>query len=204
MILIQRLRAYFLAASPDIPFEIIPFAQGDAILPELAHTAGGQTSFRTPVLACTAQTFRPAPVIPGLEFVIISSLSSLADVQENFHTNGRGFDPLAAPAPTAEVEAFRAGLITSRAFTARLDNQPAAAGMYNPPVDGVAELAGITTLEAYRRRGIAAALTSEMVRAAFENNIDTPILMTDNPEAYRVYQRIGFYPAALLIKNNPG
>jgi predicted GNAT family acetyltransferase len=53
---------------------------------------------------------------------------------------------------------------------------------------------GITTLEAYRGRGIAAAITAELARIAFGLGVDTAILSTDNPIAYRVYRRIGFRP----------
>lgn len=42
------------------------------------------------------------------------------------------------------------------------------------------------------------ALTSEIVRVAFVHQVDTVILQTNNPVAYRVYQRIGFLPVAML------
>jgi predicted GNAT family acetyltransferase len=73
--------------------------------------------------------------------------------------------------------------------------------MVNPPVDGIAELAGITTLSPYRRRGIGAGLTSELVRVAFMQGVDTAILSTENPIAARVYQRVGFQLVATLIIN---
>jgi ribosomal protein S18 acetylase RimI-like enzyme len=200
MNLIARLQAYFRAAAANqhngsAPV-VGPFLPTD---PALTSTADLPTGVGTPILACTPATLRPAPGVSGLGFVVLSSESSLAAVQEGLDTNARGFDPAAAPATEAEARAFRADLIANRAFTATLDGQPVAAGMFTPPIDGIAELAGITTLTPYRGRGIGAALTSEIARVAFAHGVDTAILTTDNPVAYRVYQRIGFQPVAILI-----
>ncbi|HEY0604342.1 MAG TPA: GNAT family N-acetyltransferase [Herpetosiphonaceae bacterium] len=195
MELASRLRAYFQAVDPDTTIDVLPVVPGDpASVPAAADGV-----VVTPLLVCTAQTFRPAPAVPGLEFVALSSESSLAEVTEGLDANALGFDPAAPATPPDEAEAFRAQLITNRAFTARLDTQPAGAGMFTPPIDGIAELVGITTLAAYRRRGIAAALTGEIVRLAFAHNVDIPFLRTDNLEAYRVYQRLGFAHLATLL-----
>jgi predicted GNAT family acetyltransferase len=75
--------------------------------------------------------------------------------------------------------------------------------MFNPPVAGISEPAEITTLVEYRGRGIAAALTGEMVRVAFQHQVNPPILMTENGVAYRVYRRIVFFPAAALVRKAP-
>jgi GNAT superfamily N-acetyltransferase len=199
MKLIHRLRAYFQAIVSYAATELLPFVPGDAIPGDLASASpDAPASVATPVLACTAQTFRPMPAPSGLEFVVLSQYASLPDVQEGLDTNAWGFDPAAPAATETDAKAFRAQLITNRAFTAKLNKQPAAAGMFTPPIDGIAELVGMTTLAPYRRRGVAAALTSEIVRVAFVHQVDTVILQTNNPVAYRVYQRIGFLPVAML------
>ncbi|HEY0734008.1 MAG TPA: GNAT family N-acetyltransferase [Herpetosiphonaceae bacterium] len=194
MELVQRLRAYFQTVDPDTTIDVLPVVPGDP-----ASISAADGVIVTPLLVCTAQTFRPAPTVPGLEFVVLSSESSPAEVTEGLNANALGFDPAAPATPPDEAEAFRAQLIINRALTARLDSQPVGAGMFTPPIDGIAELVGITTLAAYRRRGIAAVLTSELVRLAFTHNVDVPFLRTDNTEAYRVYERLGFVHLATLL-----
>ncbi|HEU5097698.1 MAG TPA: GNAT family N-acetyltransferase [Roseiflexaceae bacterium] len=196
MSLIDRLQAYYntiAASQPDRSAPVVkPLPPTD---PTITLTA---EFLRTAIFACTPATFHPAARVPGLQFIVLSDQSTIAEIQEGLDANALGFDPAAAPATEAEATAFRAELIASRAFTAKLDGQPVAAGMFTPPIRGIAELAGITTLAPYRGRGIGAAVTSEIARVAFAHGIDTAILRTDNPIAYRIYQRIGFYPAAIL------
>lgn len=205
MNLVARLQAYFHTVAANQHNRSIPVVE--PFLPaDLASslTADLSAYVRTPILTCTPATLRPAARVPGLGFIVLSSQSSIAAVQEGLDTNARGFDPAAAPATEAEAAAFRTDLIANRAFTATLDGHPVAAGMFTPPIDGIAELVGITTLTPYRGRGIGAALTSEIARIAFEQGVDTAILSTDNPVAYRVYQRIGFRPVAILVvKRDP-
>jgi ribosomal protein S18 acetylase RimI-like enzyme len=199
MNLIDRLQAYFSAVAAN------DAASGAPVVKPLspAESASGspddlQAFSRTAILACTPATFCPAAHVPGLDFIVLSSQSTLAEVQEGLDANALGFDPTAAAATEAEALAFRAELVTNRAFTARLKGLPVGAGMFNPPIDGIAELVGITTLADYRGRGIGAAVTSELARTTFAYGVDTAILRTSNPIAYRVYQRVGFHLVATL------
>jgi ribosomal protein S18 acetylase RimI-like enzyme len=191
------LRAAFgrAARSPSVRFI-------EAFAPRLGaalSAMGLQETARTEILACTPATYRPAAAVPDLSFVMLSSASSLPAIQEGLDANAQGFDPAAPPATEAEASAFRDQLVTGRAFTAKLHDRPVGAGMFIPPIDGIAELAGITTLVPYRGRGIAAALTSEIMRVAFSYGVDTLLLSADNDRAYRVYQRVGFRPTAILV-----
>jgi ribosomal protein S18 acetylase RimI-like enzyme len=198
MDILTRLHAYFHTVDPDHTIDVLPSAgmAGDRHDAHISKPGATETL----ILACTQATFHPVPPLPGLHFVVLTRHSPLTTVQEGLDTNARGFDPMAAPATATEAEAFRRDLITNCAFTARLDDAPAAAGMFTPPTQGIAEVVGLTTLPSYRRRGIAAALTSEIVRVAFEHGVDIAILRTDNPIAYRIYTRIGFAPAVHLFR----
>lgn len=49
--------------------------------------------------------------------------------------------------------------------------------MYTEPMAGVAELAGIATLEQFRGQGFARALTAYMAYAAFTNGCDLVFLL---------------------------
>ena len=194
MSLLARLQSYFeaVAARSDQTAPLIePLGPAD---PALFASAALPTLGRSPVLACAAADLVPPVVPPGLTFVILDSAAPVADIQVGLDANALGFDPEAPLATVAEAEAFRAELEQGRALTALLDGVPAGAGMVTAPHAGIAELMGITTLEAYRGRGIAAAITAELARIAFGLGVDTAILSTDNPIAYRVYRRIGFRP----------
>ena len=63
----------------------------------------------------------------------------------------------------------------------------------------LAEVAGIATLEPFRRRGVASVLTSEAVRTAFVQGVAVALLTAADEHAGRVYERIGFRPYATLL-----
>ena len=150
------------------------------------------------LLACTPDSLIPPPEVPGLSMVTLDANSALPEVREGLDTNERGFDPRAEPATETQARAFREGLVESRAFIARIHGEPAGAGMFNPPYAGVAELVGITTVDTFRRRGVAAYLTAYAARVAFEQGVALVYLSTDNAAARRVYERLGFRPYAML------
>lgn len=198
--LIARLQRYVQTVAATAPGQpvpnVVPAQPGDT----RAVLAGAPPSARrTALLACTLETLRPAARVAGVEVLILSDQSPLDDVLANLDANARGFDPAAPPPTREEAIAFRAELRTNRALTATLDGLPVGAGMFTPPLDGIAELVGIATLAPYRGRGIGAMLAGDLARAAFGCGVDLAILRTDNPAADRVYRRIGFQLVATLI-----
>lgn len=197
---IERLQTYFNTNAATHSHSPVPVVEElpQTILLVLDSMAAAGVLARNVILTCTPTTFIATAPVPGLTFMILSEQSPSAAVRANLDTNAQGFDPDAAPATEAEALAFRNSLRRSRACTALLDGCPIAAGMFTPPVQGVTELTGIATLTSYRRRGIGTALTSELTRSAFAQGVDTVILRTNNASAFRVYRRIGFYPAACV------
>jgi len=73
------------------------------------------------------------------------------------------------------------------------------AGVCTPPADGVTELAGIGVQVAYRRRGIAGALTARLAEHAFAAGVTTAFLTPGDDGAGRVYERAGFEPTSLML-----
>jgi ribosomal protein S18 acetylase RimI-like enzyme len=65
-------------------------------------------------------------------------------------------------------------------------------GVATPQHDRVTEITGIGVLSAYRRRGIAAALTVLLAREAFARRASLAWLTPGNDEARNVYARAGF------------
>lgn len=82
-----------------------------------------------------------------------------------------------------------------RGFTvtavAHMDGAPIAVGSHQP-LDRVTEVVGVGCLPAFRRRGVAAALTSLLVRDAFERRVGLVVLSADDDAVARIYARVGF------------
>jgi GNAT superfamily N-acetyltransferase len=151
------------------------------------------------LLARTPDSLVPPREVPGLRMLTLDEDSALDDVREGLDTNERGFDARTEPVTHAQAQAFRSGLVDSRAFIACIDEVPAGAGMFNPPYAGVTELLGIATVDALHRRGVASYLSAYAAHTAFERGVGLVYLGTDNPAARRVYERLGFRPFAVLV-----
>jgi ribosomal protein S18 acetylase RimI-like enzyme len=194
---LARLRTTFAARGRRPRFEFIE--EYAPALTRALRAHGFSEEARMHLMVCTPATYRAAPEVTGLTVVIQDADTPLDEISVGLDTNGRGFDPAAAPATEAEAVAFRQGLVTSRAFLARLAGRPAGAGMFTPPLDGLTELVGITTLEEFRRRGVAAALTACAVRTAFDQGVEAAFLSAADERAGRVYERVGFQPFATMV-----
>jgi GNAT superfamily N-acetyltransferase len=170
----------------------LEFLPGLAPAVEPALAACGYTvDGRLPLMDCPPEAVVDQPVPGGIELIapgtddeILGLLAVQHDAYGNLHR------------PTADDiarhrEARAAGVL---ALLARdLDNGlPAGGGLCDAIHDGIAELAGFAVAEAYRRRGIAAAITSHLTRAAHEAGAVTAFLTPGGPEAERVYARAGY------------
>ena len=89
----------------------------------------------------------------------------------------------ASRSPTA---AWRCSLASERPA------RSSAGGVATVPGDGVTEIGGIGVLESHRRRGIAAAITAGLTRAAHAAGTTTVWLTPGDDGAHRVYARAGF------------
>jgi ribosomal protein S18 acetylase RimI-like enzyme len=168
-------------------------------LPERLASAGYRETRRQSVLLAHLHDIQSSPLPAHAAVITLSRTSSLEEVRENLDTNALGFDEPAG-ATERQVEAFRAGLVTSRAFTLRAHGRPVAAGMFEAITGGVTELMGIATLPEYRRRGFAAYLTSAMAHSAFTHGATLVFLCAVSEEAGRVYQRAGFHHCGSLVE----
>jgi predicted GNAT family acetyltransferase len=140
------------------------------------------------------------PSAPDVTVVTLDSPSPLDPVRESIQINECRFDPSFRGRVTdAVAEAYRARLVDARAFLAYLDGEPAGAGMIDQPVGGVTELSGVTTIEPFRRRGVATALTGCAVKEAFSQRIDVVFLTTLNQAVERIYQGVAFRHVGAMI-----
>jgi len=178
----------------------------EAFAPRLApalQEAGFVKSGRELVMLCTRETLtalEPTSAPPDLQIEILTAQSSTAVLRDGWNTNELGFSPWSdRRASDDDIERFRRDLADGRAFVARLDGEPAAAGMFLAPHAGVTELVGIATLAPFRRRGIAAALTAHMMACAMRSGCDLIYLRPADDAVARVYARVGFTPCGHVL-----
>lgn len=94
---------------------------------------------------------------------------------------------------TTLLERMAAGDIWMGAVWAPGEEQvgPVGGGSY-APIGGVAEVAGVAVLPAYRRRGLAAQLTCALARHALSNGMATVFCSAQSAAVARVYEGVGF------------
>lgn len=64
------------------------------------------------------------------------------------------------------------------------------------PVGDVTEIAGVGVLPAFRRQGLAAAVTHLLARDALDRGVTTVFCSAQTADVARIYQRVGFHPTA--------
>jgi GNAT superfamily N-acetyltransferase len=170
-----------------------------ALAPALL-AAGFAEEARQQLMVCTPESYHPAPDVPGLAISELDRTSALDEVQPFLTVQRQGFDPRGAQPATAEdARRFLSTLGEGRAYVARWQGVPAGAGMYSAPLDGIAEIAGLATLEPYRRRGIATALSARAVSSALARGAEVVCLAAADARAGRVYERVGFASFATML-----
>jgi len=70
--------------------------------------------------------------------------------------------------------------------------EPAGAGLCTAPEDGLSELTSVGVRSAFRRRGIAEALTGRLAERAFAVGMGGVFLMAAGEDEARIYARAGF------------
>lgn len=100
----------------------------------------------------------------------------------------------AAAERSADEVAAEAGDLESAAavrFAAWVDGAPVCTGRYSA-LDGVAEIVGLGTLPAYRRRGLGAAVTAALTADAHGGGVEVVFMSAGDADVARIYRRLGF------------
>ncbi|QRO01475.1 GNAT family N-acetyltransferase [Archangium violaceum] len=188
---LRRLRAVFQERKRLPRFEYV-----SALAPTLADTllaSGFRLEAEARVMVCTRESFTPVPVPEGLSLSVLTPGSSREEVRAYCNTGRRGFVPNEPyEAPEEELSRALEDVKSGGAVLGRVEGQPAVVGMFTPPSEGIAELAGVATLEGFRKRGLGTALTSRVAREAFDRGVEVLFLSTITEEAGRIYERVGF------------
>ncbi len=168
-----------------------------------AAEAGGLRVVDHPLMVLDDEVPRTTP--DGVELRLVHEEDDLATVSAvaavafgapGTEVGSAGAEALAATAAERTSEQddllrrrLRSGLTVFAA--AFVDGHPVATGIHQP-VGDVAEVAGVGTLPAYRRRGLGAAVTALLVEDARAHGIDTVFLTAADDAVARVYGRLGF------------
>jgi ribosomal protein S18 acetylase RimI-like enzyme len=183
---VEDLRRAFVRRGRQPRLEFLP-AAAPAVEAALTR-AGFVTDARLAIMTCApAQLREPAPP-PDVELDVAVQAGGLREAADT--QNAAYGAPEATPADVARLEGtVAAGGIVGIAREA--GGRAVASGLVAAPNEGLAELAAVGVLPAWRRRGIAAALTGGLSRAAFERGVGTLMLMSYRSEQ-GIYGRAGF------------
>ena len=145
---------------------------------------------RNPLMACRPDAFKPF-TSEEVHIVQLASSATAADL-EAFQTirwtNGGEVDRPVPPVDRLRSEMVRPNSIYLLAW---LEWEPVGTGVSHT-LKGAAEIVGVVTKKEKRRRGIAGAITSELVRRHFAGGGEFVFLDAASADAARVYERLGF------------
>ena len=147
---------------------------------------------RHPLMACSPEQFRP-PIVAGVtvQRLRVTDPDSTLDAFQSVRRTG--FGDLERPSTHSEIQQLRAALPAAAAGSrsAASTGAPAGTGLLSP-VDGVGEVVGVATLPAFRRRGVASAVTGALVQDLFEEGGSLAWLDAEDEIARALYLRLGF------------
>lgn len=143
-----------------------------------------------PLMTCTPESAQSLPVPPGIELILpVSNADLLATISVQNEAYG------APPPDSSAIAQLRNSLEAGGiAVLARMTEtgEPVGAGVCSIPSNQTTEIAGIGVRAAFRRRGVAGALTTRLVQEAFAVGISVPFLMAAHEAEKRIYARAGF------------
>ncbi len=164
---------------------------------ESLTAAGFTVEGRLPLMACVPGSEQCLPVPPGIELLVPKADTEiLATVAVQNEAYGQ-----AAPS-TIDVNRLRNTLTAGGiAVLARVAStcEPVGGGMCSVPGNRTTEIAGIGVRVPFRRRGIAGALTTRLVREAFDAGVTLAFLMAAHEAEARIYTRAGFFTTGEIL-----
>ena len=186
---LTKLRSTF--KKHKVPLEI---EYNESVFPKVGdwlEGAGLKLVERNSLMSCRPENFKPLATPGEVHLTQLSSAATAAEL-ESFQTI-RWTDGGEIDRPAPPVERLRADMARPNSvfLLAWLDWEPVGTGVSHA-LKGAAEIVGVVTRQDRRRRGVAGAITSELVRRHFANGGDFAFLDAASDEAARVYERLGF------------
>lgn len=163
------------------------------ILPEALEQAGLQLEARQPMMLCTPSDFQPRQV-SGVEVRLLAAADESKDLAAYLVLASLGFGMDDAVKPSIEeIDKLREDIRKGRLCCAIADLDSTGAGVgCIIGLKEIGELAGVTTLSPWRRRGVASTLSSFLVQNHFHSGGELVWLSAGDAIAQATYARIGF------------
>lgn len=185
---VARLRSIFHSRTAPLEIEF-----NERLYPRVGRwleAAGLTLSERNPLMACGPADFKPvAAAAVTLDRLTASSpVADLRAFQAIRWTNGG--DNSDDPPPVEQLSHDLASL-NSVYLLGRLEREAAGTGVSHA-LRGAVEIVGVVTQAGFRRRGVAATITSDLLSRHFASGGDFAFLDSANDEATKVYERLGF------------
>ncbi|WP_103347888.1 GNAT family N-acetyltransferase [Amycolatopsis sp. CA-128772] len=152
--------------------------------------AGYELERRVPLMTCAPGARVDQPVPAGIRLRVPESADDLRRMREAQNI------AFGEPAEAGDGEEPSAGV---RHLLAEAGGVVVGGGLALEIVDGTTEIAGIAVLEAYRGRGIAAAITGHLTREVHEAGAHTAFLTPGDLVIGHVYARVGYRPAGECV-----
>jgi predicted GNAT family acetyltransferase len=174
-----------------VPLEI---EYNEAVFPKVGRwleEAGMKQVERNPLMSCRPDAFKAFPTPDEVHLTQLSAAAAAAELeafQSIRWTDGGEIDR-----PPPPVDKLRADMARPNGvfLLAWLEWEPVGTGV-SYSLKGAAEIVGVVTRKDRRRRGVAAAITSELMRRHFANGGDFVFLDAASEDAARLYERLGF------------
>lgn len=161
--------------------------------------AGWSIERRIPVMLCPPGSAAPPASIDGVELVVPTSDDEIrAMIEAQYEAFGQPGTEVTAEEVADSRERLRAGGFAVLAREAAT-GAAAGGGIAEAVVEGTAEVGGIAVREAYRRRGIGAAITAFLTRAVHAAGGRTVFLTPAGVTEQRLYERVGYVPAGMMV-----
>ncbi|WP_433613599.1 GNAT family N-acetyltransferase [Dactylosporangium sp. CA-139114] len=159
--------------------------------------AGFAVADRLPLMECGPSDATDQPVPPGFELV---TPKTDAEIEAMLAAQHEAFGeepptPAHVAATRAKAESGQLQLLARELAT----GETAGGGIAAAVRDGISEVAGIAVRPAYERRGLGAALTLHLTRAAFAAGATLAFLTPAGDAQERVYARVGYRRADAVL-----
>ncbi|MEV0998142.1 GNAT family N-acetyltransferase [Nonomuraea sp. NPDC050202] len=183
---IAALVAAFRERSRTPRLEYVPQASPGVEAALLA--AGFVPEGRYPLLVCAPGSVVDAPASPDVRVRLVADDPGLWAVARVMN------EAFGAPEATGHDVARLRRVVDGGGLVAAAvrGGKVVGGGQLGRPHEGVAEVAGIAVSAAYRRRGIAGAITALLTREAAGAGVTMPFLTPADDAAARVYARTGY------------
>ena len=154
--------------------------------------AGFEVGARLPLMGCRPSDARLLD--PPAGFAVVRAVTEVDHADAIVVADEAYGEPATAPSAAAiagrqAMTAAGGAVVLARERATQL---AAGSGLFPVPYAGVSELAAVGTRAAFRRRGVAAVVTSLLVQCALRGGVELLWLTPENEHTERIYRRVGF------------